>query len=83
MRQRQLHRGGADAAARAVDEDGFAGLCFGFKMQRDVGGGVGDVDGRALFEADAVGEPVDLPSITEAEFGVRAGHGAGNVDAFA
>src|ERR1043165_9428013 len=55
-----LDGGGADAAARPVDENGFAGLGFGFLEEGAVGGGVRNVEAGGFFKADVVGKFVDV-----------------------
>ena len=79
-----MHCRQADAATRAVDEDGFAGLGVRLVNERPVSRRVWHVDRRALLEADPIIQAVDLPAVAERKFGVSAkrapGHCSANVD---
>ena len=79
----ELHGGDADAAAGAVDEDGFRGAGVGELAKGAVGGGVGDVDARALGKTEAHGEGMHLGFEGHGVFGAGAGERAGGVDAVA
>lgn len=50
--------GGADAAAAAVDEEGFGGLKGGFAYETEVGGDTDEGTGGGLFVGDGRGDGV-------------------------
>ena len=60
VRVRDLHGGDADAAARAVHEDGFAGPRLGALEERAERGAVRHAERRALRERHARGQPMEL-----------------------
>lgn len=69
----ELDGSGADSAARAVDEDGLAGLKGSAFEESAIGGGIGDRDSCALFEAEVGGEFIGVGGLDGGEFGVTAG----------
>ena len=79
----ELDGSNADAAAGAVDEDGFAPNGAGFLEEGPVGGGVGNIDSGALSEGKGAGKGMDLGWFAEGEFGIGAGKAPAEVNALA
>ena len=76
----------ADAAAAAVDEDGFPGPRVAALEERAVRGAVGHAERGALGERHVLGQVVHLGGLADRHLGVAAegaGDGAGDVDALA
>src|SRR5882724_1367004 len=73
MRDGELHRSDANATAGAVDKNSLAGGGFSLLEKRPVSRGIGHADGRALGEACAIRQRMDLRCGADGELGIGTG----------
>src|SRR6185312_15355954 len=72
VRVRDLRRGQADAACRAVDQHGLAGFRLRFVEERAIRRRVRHAHRRALAERDAGGQTIQVIEIADGLLRVRA-----------